>query len=193
MEIVSKWKVYSIRLLIIILIGIIGRFGYIYVSNLPKVILEYQGVKLNDSMSEVIYSYGDPNYVLSQSEKDSFAGSRRIIYKEEVEKSPNKYNDFDSWAYEFPDHRMDIDFESKSHKVISISCYRDIDKGGFFPLEICPVNGIDIYNSEDEVKSILGKPDKEYIDGVTKILVYQKLNMRVLLIKRKVYYIVVQL
>lgn len=162
-----------------------------YIDNLPKKVIEYQGISLGNSKDEVFYVLGVPDGVLFPPEKSvQFQGMlQRFASKDEIRKNPSGEKGFNSWQYSKKGHRVDVDFEPSTGKVSSVGCYVSIND--FVDADTCKVNGIRALDTEERVISILGKPDSHSISGVTKELSYPNLNMKIVFEKKYAYYIIV--
>jgi len=166
-------------------------FSIRYINNLPKKVIEYQGISLGSSKDEVWYSLGVPNNVLfpPEYEKQIKGFFQRHATKEEIKKAPDGEKGFNTWQYEKKGTRVDINFDPSTGKVNEIGCY--VSLGEWTDVRACRVNGIGALDSEDRVIDVLGKPFSSSISGLTKELLYPNLNMKIILEKKYVYYIIV--
>ena len=168
---------------------------YRYISNLPKKIISYEGISLGMDMSEVKYILGYPDSA-SHPEEVLNEGKRRLrlsqifASKEDIERSPNVVNDFFDWQYEKGVKIIDIGFDSSTSKVTSIGCY--VDERKFVDAGTCAVNGIQSLDKEEDIFRKLGTPSSSVIDNTTKTMVYSKYNMKINLVKKTAYNIIVQ-
>jgi len=181
----------------VVLASVAIYFTYKYIANLPKTVVQYQKVKLGMDMDEVMYNLGyPPDLLWEDSNPPSFAKGRflALASKAEVEKSKNGAKDFFYWQYPSKDKddtkRVDIEFDKATKKVTEIGCY--VSPKAWVTVNTCAVNGIQSLDSEEVVLDKLGAPDEEKIDGTVKTMLYKKLNMKVLLAERTVYYIIVK-
>ncbi len=168
---------------------------YRYISNLPKKIISYEGISLGMDMTEVKYILGYPDRVLHPEEDLNKGKGKKDLAqiwasKEDIERSPNGVNDFFDWQYEKGVKRIDIGFDSSTSKVTSIGCY--VDERKFVGAGTCSINGIQSLDKEEDIFGKLGTPSSSVIDNTTKTMVYSKYNMKINLVKKTAYYIIVQ-
>lgn len=155
----------------------------------------YFQINLFSSMDEVRYALGIPTAVLFEN-KGPFKfqdGSSVEWYlaqatKEEILKKKGIDNFF-YWQYVFPNYRVDITFDPSLKRVSSIGCYVS-DSTASIPKE-CAILNFNINEEEETIKAKLGNPTKEEINGVTKTLYYNDLNLKLIFVKKRLYYIIV--
>jgi hypothetical protein len=184
-----------------VLVLIAGASGaYYWYLHRPVQQTSYYGVSLSDGKSEVQYKLGVPTYVYGPPETGTeFNGAQRV-YRVDGDPTTDKsalprgqnFFSFDDWSYaaiSSTGGRLEVWFEAKTKKVREIACYAHKVEPG----SRNSVAGVDIGDTEDHVKSALGVPSSEKLDGVTKTLVYDRLNIQLYLEKMKVYMIEVGL
>jgi len=98
--------------------------------------------------------------------------------------------DFDEWVYERGGTRLEVTFDGNGH-VREIGCYQNPPRTTLFDGPECVVNRIRLSTQEAEVKRVLGSPTTESIDGVSKTLTYKSLNMKLIFIRKSLYYIII--
>ena len=169
--------------------------AYGYISKLPKKVINFEGVALGMDMSEVKYIFGYPDYVYYPVEDLNKGKGKPMMAemqatKEQIEHSANGVNDFYSWQFNRGVKRIDIGFDSSNNKVNSIGCYVDVEK--YVNSGTCMVNNIQALDIEEVIFDKLGSPSSSVIDNSTKTIIYNKYNMKVLLVKKTAYYIIVE-
>lgn len=186
-------KTIGLLFAIILIMGVAG-YTYLYLKSRPQQVVAFEGISLGDSKDSVFYALGPPSNVLfpaeSSSSSDFWKRSPRVATKEEVSKAKNNEKSFKLWAYDRKETRLDVEFDDYG-KVISIGCFQDPGENIWTSAGTCKVNGIEILDLEENVKKVLGAPDSESIEGVTKSVSYKKFNMRLFFSKKYLYYIVV--
>ena len=170
-------------------------FLYRYISNLPKKVIAYEGISLEMDMSEVKYILGYPDSVLYPLEDVNKGKGKKMLAqllasKEDIERSPNGAIDFYDWQYDKGVKRIDIGFDNSTSKVTSIGCY--VDEREFVDAGTCAINGIQALDNEEDIFRKLGTPSSSVIDNTTKTVVYSKYNMKINLVKKTAYYIIVE-
>lgn len=173
---------------IVVLIG--GTwFGYRAYESQPTPQTSYQNLSLGMGMEEVIYIKGVPNDVYSVEDPER-EGWQEVIPVDELDKQEKRKDikDYYDWAFhEETGSRVDVSFSPTSQKLVEITCHANSDD-----LARCGVLGIFTGASEEDVIDALGKPEHERIEGVTKTMEYPSLNLRMNLVKRKVYRLTVR-
>ena len=168
---------------------------YGYISKLPKKVTNFEGVALGMDMSEVKYIFGYPDYVYYPVEDLNKGKGKPMMAqmqatKEQIEHSANGVNDFYNWSFNRGVKRIDIDFDSSNNKVNSIGCYVDVEK--YINAGTCKVNNIQAMDIEEVIFDKLGSPSSSAIDNSTKTIIYNKYNMKIRLVKKTAYYIIVE-
>lgn len=204
----TKQKIFA--LIALIVVSSLGYVAYTHYSNRPAKIDSYQTLTLGMSMDEVLYSLGQPDYVLTQ-DHNGDPGFLDLVTREKVEKNLEGVKGYLSWfysdnlnlgtsyekkyalnlqkkPYENPLH-LGIEFEASNKKLLSIRC--SAQNNTVIPPNSCAVNGIVLQMSEESVIQHLGIPTQASILGITKSLTYNELGMVVHLEKRMVYSITV--
>ncbi len=175
--------------------SITSYFFYSYISNLPKKSMSFEGISLGMDMNEVKYILGYPDSVLHPEEdlnkgKRKKMGIQMVASKEDIERSPNGVSDFYDWQFEKGAKRIDVGFDSSTSRVTSIGCY--VDERKFVDAGTCAINGIQALEKEEDIFEKLGTPSSSFIENATKTVVYSKYNMKIYLVKKTAYYIIVQ-
>jgi hypothetical protein len=156
----------------------------------------YLQINLSSSMDEVKYALGIPSAVLFEDKmpfklNDGSTVEWSLVQatKEDISKKKGVDNFF-YWHFNFPDYRVDINFDPALKRVTSIGCYVS-DSSSTIPKE-CSVLNFNVKDEEATIKAKLGNPSKEEISGVTKTLFYNDLNLKLLFVKKRLYYIIVE-
>ena len=110
--------------------------------------------------------------------------------KEEIERSPNGVKDFYDWQFNKGNKRIDIGFSLSTKKVSSVGCY--VDSNEFVNSGTCAVNNIQSMDTEETIIDKLGSPTTSTIEDSVKTLIYNKLNMKIMLSKKTAYYIIIE-
>jgi hypothetical protein len=146
-------------------------------------------------MDEVKYILGSPTEVLYEDKLPFKIGDGTTIEwslvqatKEEIS-AKKGVNNFYYWQFNLPEYRIDVSFDPSLKKVKSIGCYVT-DSSKTIPKE-CSVLKLNINDEELMILERLGKPSKEELSGVTKTIFYKQLNLKLHLVKKKLYYIIV--
>jgi len=166
---------------------------YDYIKNLPRAVTTFEGVTLGESKDQVFYAMGAPTVVLYEPKDPKstniFDQFSPIATKDQVDKTPLREKGFNQWEYLRKDKpRLDVNFNKKG-EVELIGCYVSPKDWAYF--DSCLVNGVQSLDMEDRIIEKLGKPDRESIDGVTKVMDFKKYNMRIYFEKKYAYYILV--
>ena len=163
-------------------------------QSFKRDLVEFRGVRIGASVSEVRYALGQPKWVVGVSTVDTnLPGDYFPLYDVAATSGPNmlpkklKATDFDIWSWEQGSESVGVIFNSKTKRVKSVDCAvveNDTNYG------LCSgINSISIGDDEDEVVRLFGTPD--HIDfptgGVTKTITYDDIGLEVRLSKRKVY------
>lgn len=164
-----------------------------FLKNSP--VSSYLGISLNSSMDEVKYILGSPSEVLYEDKlpfklEDGTTIDWALVQATKEEISIKKgVNNFYYWQFNLPEYRIDVSFDPSLKKVKSIGCYVS-DSTTTIPKE-CGVLKLNIKDDESIITEKLGPPSKEEFSGVTKTIFYKELNLKLHLVKRKLYYIIV--
>jgi len=165
----------------------------------------YKGVSIGQTKMEVQYALDTPQTVqgpeIETKEGWKTSSPLKVNMNEKNDAIPAGYDpvpqgrsamDYDEWHYWSDEGTFDVEFDSKSGLVASISCYQLNDK----PVPCDVIFGIGQNASEHEVVRLLGKPDKEEISGgdtimgfpvqVSKTMDYKALGLHLVLAKREV-------
>ena len=169
--------------------------AYGYISKLPKKVTNFEGIALGMDMSEVKYILGYPDFVLYPVEdinkvKGKPMMAQLFATKEQIERSANGVNDFYDWQFNRVAKLIYIGFDSSNNKVNSIGCY--VDAKEYIGAGTCAVNNIQALDSEEVIFDKLGSPSSSIIDNSTKTITYNKYNMKIKLVKKTAYYIIVE-
>jgi hypothetical protein len=177
------------------LLSVAFYLAYGYISKLPKKVSNFEGVALGMDMSEVKYILGYPDSVLYPVEdlnkgkgKPMFA--QLIASKEQIDRSANGVNDFYDWQYNRGTKRIDIGFDSSNKKVKFVGCY--VNPKEYVDVGACAINNIQALDSEEVIFDRLGSPSSSTIDDSTKTITYDKYNLKIFLVKKMAYYIIVE-
>lgn len=160
----------------------------------------YYGVDLSDGKSEVEYKLGVPPNVVGPVD-ESQSGWRRGPPVYDVSANSANINalprgrdfqSFDEWSYSVPSDaggHLSVTFDPETKKVREIGCFTSsVTRGA------CNgAAGVNVGDSEANVKNTLGQPTSENLSGVSKSLIYGKLNIKLYLTKQMVYMIEVGL
>jgi hypothetical protein len=174
-------------------------FGFLYITNMPKPVTEFERVTLGMAMDEVMYNLGYPEDMLYEdtiTKKPSFIKGKWLAYATKEERDKNKTGARDYLYWQYPSKntkdtkRIDVEFDTDTKKVVSIGCY--VQSNAWVSPNTCAINGIQALDTEEIIVGKLGKPSKEVIDGITKTMQYEKYNMEINLEQRYAYYIVVK-
>jgi hypothetical protein len=168
--------------------GIAAYSGHTYLEKRPKGVSHFEGISLGDSKDLVFYALGAPSNVLFADDSSSeWRGSLQVATEEEIRNAKEGHKSFNFWSYDRRETRLDIDFDD-SAKVISIGCYYD-NESGVPPTDRCLINNVGIFDQEGEVVEKLGVPDRETLNGITKTVAYERLNLELFFTKRRLYQI----
>jgi hypothetical protein len=156
-------------------------------------ISEMEGISLGDSRDEVLYRLGVPPRVLadpSSIEMDGKTINVRTLYWTSGAPAPvnampmgKRISDFSGWSYSRSrgEAAFEVEFD-RSGRVIALECTA---KGGT-PYACGPVAGIRNTDTEETVRR-MGRPTREELDGVTKLMAYDDIGVQFLLTKGRVY------
>lgn len=181
---------------------LLSYFTYEQVSNRPKPVTKFEGLSLNMTMDEVMYSQGFPSVVLYEDAKPLKLANGEIIKDgglinvntSDLVKINKNVRDYFYWQYDFTDgaksKRIDVEFSKETKLVRSIGCY--VDYKDWVPAKTCLINGIQSLDSEESIINVLGKPSVEKIEGTTKNIIYPNFNMSIYLTRKLAYYIKVE-
>jgi hypothetical protein len=191
----------NLKLLFVFLFIIISIVFTLYQFRNPSFLKKspvssYLGISLNSSMDEVKYILGSPSEVLYKDKSPFNIGDGTTIdwalvqaTKEEISIKKG-VNNFYYWQFNLPEYRIDVRFDPSLKKVNSIGCY--VSDSSFIIPKECGVLSISIRDDESTILDKLGKPTKEEFSGVTKTIFYEKLNLKLYLVKKRLYYIKVE-
>ncbi len=114
----------------------------------------------------------------------------------EIKDIPNgkHVEDFNSWAYQYQDFRIDVDFDGDG-KVNEIACFtsrsysdNSAQRFSIKGISFCPkIFGLGDGDTEEKIYGLLGKPNSENINGVAKTIEYNDFNLWLNLTKKEVY------
>lgn len=181
-------------------------FGFFALLNLTIAIVvfftlntkrveEFMGVRIGMTKQEVTYILGFPefytdststNFIQTKNKSQSFD----VADIQQLQESLNLSNE---WSYlggvnTLYSFRTHVVFSQNGRKVNRIYCYTNKDNAYVSP-NTCPLYGLSLMMSEEEMYAKLGKPTYEEIDGLTKQVTYEKLGLDVSLSKKKIYMI----
>lgn len=185
-----------------VLIGIYGLyFSYNYIVNIPKKVNAYQSISIGMPMAEVKYILGKPDLVLKPIEKFNFSNKDKFIVLDEngqqiaseddISKAKEGVNDFFDWHYSKYSSFITINFDPQNKIVKSIACHFSDKNELLLKIGVCEINGIHALDGEDEVIAKLGEPSSSKIIDETKIMEFDKYNMKIYLSKKIVRSIMV--
>ena len=182
------WVAGSVAVLMLVTLG--TAFFLPYVQKLYRdPLLKYESISIGDTKAEVKYALGVPKYVLGPTENDKKFGDYQRLFEVSGEgtnalKVGDSFENYQAWVFSKPgagDPSVTVNFDNAG-KATSISCL-SIEITG----SCAKVFGIGIGDSEDDVMVKLGKADYQKYNGVSKQLLFQKLNLILTLTKRRVY------
>ena len=161
-------KKIAIIISFILTISILLALGYYFYTNLPQKIVKYEGLELGITANEVKYRKGVPRIMhLSGFQSDEAVKTE--------ESQPSEFSEnlgkCISWNY-FSDEgpALTVKFDVPNGHLVEIACRSEKEYG-------CEkVNNIGINSTETDIKKKLGKPSKETLDGLIKIIQYKKYN-----------------
>lgn len=182
-------------LIFLVLIGIYGLyFAYNYMLNLPKKVNSYQSISIGMPMAEVKYILGKPDLVLKPIEKFNFSSKNKFIAlnqndqeiatDDDISNAKEGVNDFFYWHYSRPSSFLTINFDHQKKIVKSIGCNFSDENKFLLKMGICELNGIHALDEEHEVIDKLGDPSSSKIIDETKIMDFNKYNMKIYLSKK---------
>lgn len=183
---------------VLVLLAVAGG-AYWYLGR-PLQQTSYYGIALSDGKSEVQYKLGVPPHAVGPPGTGSGWRAAPLVYDVDGDPATDKsalprgqnFSDFDEWSYTAPSGtggRLDVSFDPETKKVWEIACFSSTVERG----SCNSAAGVNIGDTEGDVKSALGQPSLEELSGVTKTITYDKLNVRLYLTKQKVYMIKVRL
>jgi hypothetical protein len=191
----SRVIVVGLGLTSLVLIGLITYKSKSSFSPERSSFDSYLGISLNSSMDEVKYALGVPSEVLFKDDKPfkladgtTIKDSLVVATKDEI-RAKNGVNNFFYWQYNLPEYRIDVSFDSNLKKVISIGCY--VANSSSYKPKNCEIGGFNVKADEASILEKLGKPERDEINGVTKTLFYNQLNLQLIFEKKQLYYIIV--
>jgi hypothetical protein len=183
-------KKIAIIVSLILTISILLALGYYFYSNLPKKIVQYEGLELGITANEVMYRKGMPTQVLGEPELDNkgeeWQTEHQVINSIKVENpnlevSSEKVLEYKYWHYD--NQGLTVKFDKPNGNVEDFTCYSEKEHG-------CEkVNDLGMNSTETDVKKKLGKPSKETLDGLIKTIQYKNYNIEFYLKQEKVYQI----
>lgn len=166
-------------------------YGYKWYLSRPTAQNTYYNLTLNDSIEEVIYRKGPPEFVYLDRAAPPPDGSNGPVYATKPTGAGDNplpagktIRDYRGWGFPAGDGPAmnRIMFFEKLNKLSDIEC---IDPS-FSSYSCAPVLGIHIGDSEESVISKLGKPTIGKIVGEDKILIYQQWNVLFILTRGRV-------
>jgi hypothetical protein len=182
---VGKWTaIVVVSLLLLTVAGWLSLLGYEYAKNRPFQATAYHELALGNSQDEVLYALGDPSYMLVRAPvKDNEPWTRyaEVISTKEI--SPGKaFKDYQGWVFSSSDgKRLHIDFDAPNGRITGIACF------SYGSYNCPPLFGLRDGSTEDDVRSALGVPAKEVLDGAVKRMHYPQFNVTAYLEKRRVH------
>jgi hypothetical protein len=187
-------EIFGFLIIVVSIFFAVSQFRSSYFLNKSPVI-SYLGIGLNSSMDEVKYILGSPSEVLYEDKIPFKLGDGTTIdwalvqaTKEEIS-AKKGVNNFYYWHFNLPEYRIDVSFDPSNKKVNSIGCYVS-DSSIAIPKE-CGVLNLNIKDDESTITEKLGKPSKVEFSGTTKTIFYRDLNLKLHLVKKRLYYIIV--
>ena len=157
----------------------------------------YRGVTIGQSKIEVQYVVGIPQTVQGPETRMANGGTMSVPLRVDDRPDPNippNYDrvpdgtgveSYDSWHYWNAEGTFDVEFNARSHRVESITCWAETERR---QRPCPPLFGVQSGMSEDEVITRLGQPDNSEMLGggmlegapivVTKALTYDTLGLR---------------
>ena len=177
----------KLLIIIVLLLVIVGAFYFNSIE--ANKTIGYKGIKLGESMEEVIYALGEPIRVSEIDKSNSeFKDLLIVLNKDEYKKRGGAKN-FLSWRYDKTDsfgrEIYGLEFDKDSKKIRYIYCVNRETEG-------CYIGGINTQMKEQEVVNLLGKPTIEkLLEGIdsetyTKFLAFKNHNLLIDLDKQKV-------
>ena len=151
------------------------------------------GIRLGDTRSEVLYRLGVPPRVFGDPHPIEVGGETfqaRTLYwvtdaPQPVNAMPegSKIEDYSAWTYAPSGDAANFTVEfDAAGRVNLLEC----TALGGRPFACGPVAGV--WNTDSEEKVLrMGRPTRETIDGVTKLMAYDDIGVRFLLTKGRVY------
>lgn len=139
---------------------------------------QYAGLKLGMSPQEVMYIKGEPPTVQEEDE------ARKFLWDTKTKelKQGKTVSDFKYWSYDQYKSRLDIQFNNERTAVVDIRCYSE-DK-----FERCPsIGSVKDGTSEQDAHRKLGGSAEQRIEGVTKVLRFPRLGVKLSLTQEQVY------
>lgn len=184
-----NWKRVSLSLvsLFILIPALIGTGIWIFQEweNIfpakPVKMKGYYQINLGMSKDEVMYVQGPPTEVIADDSNPDMKGWQEVVPVKDIPEGKN-INDYNLWSYQEDQysHRLNVEFNPKTAKVISIGCFKD-------SYGCTEIYGLKSSSSEEEVINRLGSPPHSKLEGVTKTLSYPDLNLKFYLTQTKVY------
>lgn len=186
-------------LLSVVLVGVYGLyFTYNHAVNLPKKVNAYHSISIGMPMVEVKYILGRPDLVLKPINKFNFSGRNKFIISgnifgeadqevasdDDILNAKEGVNDFFDWHYSKSSSYISINFDPQKRIVKSIGCHFSDGNEYLLKMGICEINGIHALDGEDEVLAKLGEPSSSKIIDGTKIMYFNKYNMKIFLSKK---------
>lgn len=180
-----KWLLSAGLALVAVVAASLGYEAYEkWHRNKPGLLTEYAELKLSDSPQQVRYVLGNPPEFLHQGAEEPgnpWSKYPRVIRADD-DKEGHLISESKGWQYASrPNTRLDVEFDKPGGVVSSISCYSQT-------IYACPqVFGIHDGTDEEEVLGHLGKPDAAVLRDSSKVLRYNRYNLTLYLVKKKVY------
>lgn len=143
---------------------------------------QYAGLKIGTTPDEVMYIKGYPPFVLVEEKSDpAWKGWLKVIKTGELEKG-RKATDYVYWSYNHYKYNLNIVFNEERTAVVAIQCHSE-DK-----LFRCPsVGAITDGTTEQQALRKLAARAEQRIDGVSKMLRFPELGVKLLLSQEQVY------
>lgn len=165
----------------------------------------YRGVTIGQAKTDVQYTLGAPQTVQGPetlAENGLQISSPLLVNaNEKNDDVPKGYDaipankstaDYSQWHFWNREGTFDVDFNAKTGRVESVTCWHESVR----PMPCPSLFGVAQDTDEDEVRRLLGKPDKEEVSGgetlmgmpvqVSKTMDYNALGLHLVLAKRQV-------
>ena len=143
---------------------------------------EYAGVQLGMTMDEVKYAIGYPDAVLEPNveTEGEMKGWQKIIATKDLK--DKKVDDYNDWTFDRSFGHIQTTFDKKEKRLIAAECYSQNRLGD------CPaLYGIKDGDTEQSVFQRFGTPDNSKIDGVARMIYYERIGVFFYLAKKQVY------
>lgn len=159
---------------------------------------QYQGIRIGAPKIEVEYVLGHPKYVLAPPSPDDTPQPPQgflIQYEVDATSGPTAMPagktsvEFNSWSWDESGHRVDVDFDPKTHNVTTVSCY--VNEPEHAVVDCSTIGGVSTGNTEAEMIARIGQPDRSEFNelGASKTVYYGDLGFEIYLRKQRIYMI----